>query len=130
MQPVAVERWHGVVKARDTALLGELIADGAVFQSPAVHAPQEGKALTMKYLESALAVLGNPSFRYLNEWVGPTSAVLEFETEVDGLVINGVDIIEWDDAGCITRFKVMVRPVKALNRLIELMGAELRRRAG
>lgn len=123
----AIARWHDYVERREPALLEALIAEGAVFQSPAVHAPQEGKAVTIKYLSAAMIVLGAESFRYLGQWVGETSAVLEFEAEVDGLTVNGVDMIWWDEAGRITRFKVMVRPLKALHAVIERMRAELMR---
>ncbi len=120
-----IARWHDYVERREPALLEALIAEGAVFQSPAVHAPQEGKAVTIKYLTAAMIVLGTDSFRYLGEWIGETSAVLEFEAGVDGLIVNGVDMIWWDEAGRITRFKVMVRPLKALHAVIERMRAEL-----
>jgi len=120
-----ITRWHDYVERRDPSLLDALIAEGAVFQSPAVHRPQEGKTVTIKYLRAAMTVLGTDSFRYLGEWIGETSAVLEFEAEVDGLTVNGVDMIWWDEAGRITRFKVMVRPLRALNAVIERMRAEL-----
>lgn len=121
----AIEAWHDYVRARDPALLDALIADGAVFESPAVHRPQEGKAVTIAYLTAALRVLGTAEFRYLEEWRGERSAVLEFATVLDGLTVNGVDIIHWNEAGQITQFKVMVRPIKALNRLIEAMAVAL-----
>lgn len=122
-----IARWHEHVERGDPALLDALIAEDAVFQSPAVHSPQVGKAITLKYLRAAMVVLNNPSFRYLGEWTGEGSAVLEFETEMDGLIVNGVDMIWWNEAGQITRFKVMVRPLKALNALVARMAAELQR---
>jgi ketosteroid isomerase-like protein len=122
-----IARWHEHVAHGDPAGLDALIADDCVFQSPAVHSPQVGKAITLKYLRAAMAVLNGPSFRYLDEWVGADSAVLEFEAEVDGLTVNGVDMIWWNEAGQITRFKVMVRPLKALNALVARMAAELQR---
>lgn len=121
----AIARWHDYVESGDPAMLDALIADGAVFQSPAVHSPQEGKAVTVRYLRAAMTVLNNGSFRYLDEWIGPASAVLEFEAVVDGLTVNGVDMIRWDETGRITRFKVMVRPLKALHALVARMAAEL-----
>lgn len=120
-----VGRWHAYVAARDPALLDALIADECVFTSPAVHTPQAGKAITVKYLAAALRVLGVDAFRYTGEWRSERSAVLEFETEVDGLAVNGVDIMSWDGAGKITSFKVMVRPIKGLMKVVERMGAEL-----
>lgn len=122
-----IDRWHRLVAARDLAALDDLLADDVVFQSPAVHSPQVGKAVTRRYLEAAHKVLNNGSFRYVGEWFAERSAVLEFETVIDGLQLNGVDVITWDVADRIVRFKVMVRPIKALQALIPLMAAELQR---
>ena len=124
-----IERWHDYVTQGDPALLDALIADDCVFQSPAVHSPQVGKAITLRYLRAAMTVLNGPTFRYLDEWVCADKAVLEFEAEVDGLMVNGVDMIWWNEAGQIIRFKVMVRPLKALNALVARMAAELSREA-
>ena len=125
MQPDTMARWHKLVEARDVAALDDLLADEVVFQSPVVHTPQVGKAITRAYLTAAMRVLNTPAFHYLNEWRGPTSAVLEFATEIDGIQINGVDIIAWNAAGKITSFKVMVRPLKAINVLHQTMGRML-----
>ena len=129
MSHSAIERWHEIVRSRDAAALKSLLADDVVFESPVVHAPQNGKAITLKYLSAALQVFGNDSFKYLNEWRGPQSAVLEFETTCDGIVVNGVDMITWNDEGLITHFKVMVRPLKAINKIHEMMGLLLQRGA-
>ena len=119
-----IEKWHALVKVKDARALNDVLADDVVFESPVVHTPQHGKAITAKYLTAALHVLNNDAFRYLNEWVGTTSGVLEFQTVIDGITINGVDIITFAD-GKITHFKVMVRPLKAMNLLHQLMGAQL-----
>lgn len=117
-----IARWHEVVKSRDLAALNDLIADEAVFESPVVHTPQVGKAITVTYLAGALQVLNNGSFRYLGEWRAERSAVLEFATDIDGIAVNGVDIISWNEAGKITGFKVMIRPLKAINLVHRMMG--------
>jgi len=122
-----IERWHEHVERGDPAMLDALIAEDCVFQSPAVHSPQVGKAITLKYLRAAMVVLNNESFHYLDQWVLGDKAVLEFEAEVDGLIVNGVDMIWWNENGQVTRFKVMVRPLKALNALVARMAAELQR---
>ncbi len=129
MMPTPIEHWHQVVRGRDMAALERLLADDVVFVSPVVHTPQTGKAITTKYLQAALQVLNNDSFTYLNEWYGADSAVLEFQSTVDGIVINGIDMIGWNAAGRIDRFKVMVRPLKAMNKLHEHMGRMLQRAA-
>jgi hypothetical protein len=126
-EPKAIARWHQLVAARDLSGLDDLLADEVIFQSPAVHSPQVGKAVTRRYLEAAQHVLMNGSFRYVGEWFGETSAVLEFETVIDGLQLNGVDMIHWDESDRIVRFKVMVRPFKALQALIPLMAKQLER---
>lgn len=121
----AIDHWHDLMQARDVAGLDTLIADDCVFQSPAVHTPQLGKALTVKYLSAAMQVLGRPGFRYIEQWIGETSAVLEFELDLDGIHVNGVDIIHWNDDQQITNFRVMIRPVKALQAVMPAMAAIL-----
>jgi len=123
-QPAALRSWHAVVSAQDPALLDDLLADDVVFRSPAVFAPQEGKILTTHYLASALVVLG-PTLRYVGEWYDHGSAVLEFEAELDGVYVQGVDMLRWNGEGKLTSFTVMVRPMRGLQQLIELMSRQL-----
>lgn len=122
--PSVVSRWHELAAARDATALDAVIAEGAVFHSPAIHTPQEGRPTTIRYLAAALDVLG-PSLTYRREWYAETSAVLEFTAELDGIHVNGVDMFEWDADGRITDFQVMVRPFKGLTKLMELMAARL-----
>ena len=121
----ALAAWHRVVAERDLAAFEAFfaahVADEAVFISPALHKPQVGKALMRMYLGGAVKVLGNEHFRYVGEWHAATSAVLEFETRIGDLAINGVDIIEWNQAGQVVRFKVMVRPYRGLEALMAAM---------
>lgn len=124
----ALDAWHRIAADRDPTGLTDLIADDAVFCSPAVHTPQEGKALTIAYLTAAIHVLG-PSLTYHRTWHGEDSAVLEFTAELDGKQVHGVDVIGWNDDGRIDSFTVMVRPLKGLHVVIEHMAAELGRLA-
>ena len=117
--------WHRILRDRNPEGLDALLADQVVFHSPVVHAAQVGKAITMKYLGAAFDVLNNDTFRYLNEWHNAQSCVLEFATTIEGVEVNGADFIFWNDKGLITRFKVMVRPLKAINMLHQMMGARL-----
>jgi hypothetical protein len=117
--------WHRLVETHDAAGLDALLADEAVFHSPVVHKPQVGKAITRKYLAAAFQVFFNESFRYVRELRGEREAVLEFTVELDGIAVNGVDMIKWDDEGRITEFKVMLRPLKAVNLIHQKMGAML-----
>jgi len=125
MSMTALEKWYGYMKSHDRAALWDLLHPDAVFESPVVHTPQRGRDITFKYLSSAEQVLGGPGFVYTGEWRSDHGAVLEFEKEIDGIKINGVDIIRFDDQGRIMHFKVMVRPLKAINLLHRLMGEQL-----
>src|SRR5213592_2839744 len=109
-----LDKWYGYMKSHDTAALWDLLHPDAVFESPVVHAPQRGRDITFKYLSSAEKVLGGPGFRYVGEWRSATGAVLEFENVIER----------------ITHFKVMVRPLKAINLLHRLMGEQLMKEAG
>jgi hypothetical protein len=123
-QPAALSRWHAVVESKDPALLDDLLADEVVFRSPAVFAPQEGKALTSSYLSAALRILG-PSLRYVSQWHDDASAVLEFEADLDGIYIQGADFLRWNAEGKLVSFTVMVRPLRGLQKLVELMAIQL-----
>jgi hypothetical protein len=126
MSTTALDGWRDYLKTHDKAALWDLLHPDAVFESPVVHTPQRGRDITFKYLTSAGQVLGGPGFRYTGEWRSETGVVLEFETEIEGIRINGVDIIAFsDDGALITHFKVMVRPLKAINLLHRLMGERL-----
>ena len=124
-----LDTWHQLVAARDPQGLDTLLADDVVFYSPVVHTPQVGKPITTMYLVAALHVFGNETFRYVREVVGERDAVLEFLVEIDGISVNGVDMIRWNDAGQITEFKVMLRPLKAVNLIHQKMAALLQARA-
>jgi hypothetical protein len=123
----ALDRWHAVLEARDERSLPTLIAEDAVFRSPALFAPAEGRDSVVGYLSAAMRVLGTDAFSYHREWHNDTGAILEFTTELDGREVHGVDMIEWNDDGLIQRFDVMVRPQSALTKVIEHMAAELMR---
>lgn len=127
-----LEAWHRVVRNMNDETLDEILADDVVFHSPIVHTPQEGKALTKSYLMAAFNVLPGQSgsdtsareeekakgnFRYVREVVGENDAVLEFVTKLDDITVNGVDIIRFDDEGKIIEFKVMIRPLKAIQKI-------------
>ncbi len=124
-QPIALETWHRLVRTSDPAGLWDLLAEDAVFHSPVVHTPQRGRQLAFWYLAAAFRVFFNERFRYVREIVGERDAVLEFETEIDGIVVNGVDMICWNDEGRIEDFKVMLRPLKAINLIHQKMAQML-----
>ena len=129
MSMTVLDKRYGYVKSHDRAALWDLLHPDAVFESPVVHAPQRGREITFKYLVGAEKVLGGSGFRYVGEWRNATGAVLEFENVIEGITINGVDIITSSDDGRITYFKVMVRPLKAINLLHRLMGEQLLKQA-
>jgi len=138
-----LEAWHRVVRNMTDEALDEILAEDVVFHSPVVHSPQEGRALTKLYLMAAFNVLpgdrkdsdatgsaeeskkNEGSFGYVREVVGDQDVVLEFRTEIDGITINGVDMIHFDDDGKISDFKVMIRPLKAIQKIHAQMAAML-----
>jgi hypothetical protein len=117
--------WHQLVQNRSPQGLDALLAERVVFHSPVVHTPQVGKAIATQYLTAAFQVFFNESFHYTREVVGPHDAVLEFQVEIEGISVNGVDMIKWDDTGKIVDFKVMIRPLKAINLIHQKMAATL-----
>ncbi len=120
-----LETWHQLVRTHDPSGLNALLAEDVVFYSPVVHTPQRGRKLASWYLSAAFHVFFNPTFRYVREIVGPSDAMLEFETEIDGIFVNGVDLIRWNESGQIIEFKVMLRPLKAINLIHQQMAAML-----
>jgi hypothetical protein len=119
-----IDNWHRVALSGDYAALDGMIHEDAVFESPIVHTPQRGKAITIKYLTAAIA-LNNPSTEFVGEWSGDKSVIVEFKSEIDGIAINGIDMIHFDETGLITHFKVMIRPLKAVNLVHQQMGEML-----
>ena len=124
-QPKALEQWHKVMSTGDAKLLSELLTDDVVFHSPVVHTPQKGKKITMAYLLAASQVLGGDGFSYVRQIIGENDFILEFTKEIDGILINGVDIVAFNENDQITDFKVMVRPLKAVNMIHQKMGEML-----
>jgi hypothetical protein len=118
-------RWHDHMKAHDQQLLWDMLHPDCVFESPVVHTPQVGRPIVFKYLASAGKVLGGDGFTYVGEWQNQSSAILEFTNTINGIKVNGIDMITWNDAGQITHFKVMVRPLKAINMIHQMMGEML-----
>lgn len=123
-RPAPLRDWHEVVATKDPSLLDALLAEDVEFRSPAVFAPQPGKAITTMYLSAALVVLG-PTLRYVDEWHDASSAVLEFEADLGAVFVQGVDMMRWNADGRLTSFTVIVRPLRGLQELIGRMAAQL-----
>lgn len=121
MTDSALTNWHDLVKSRNIKGIDSLLADDVIFHSPVVHTPQVGKVVTTQYLMAAFFVFFNESFHYVRELSSTHDAILEFEVEIDGIQVNGVDMLKWNDEGKITEFKVMIRPLKAINLIHEKM---------
>jgi hypothetical protein len=117
-----VENWHEVITSRDLEKLSEILSEDVVFYSPVVHTPQVGKKLTQLYLSAALHIIANDTFIYIKKVIDSNETILEFEVEIDGILVNGVDIITWNNNGKITEFKVMIRPLKGVNLIHQKMG--------
>jgi len=129
MSNKTIEAWHKFVSTKNPVMLAKLLAEDVKFHSPVVHTPQLGKAITLRYLEAAHDVLANETFRYDRELVGQDFAVLEFSVELKGVLVNGVDMISWDQDGKITDFKVMIRPLQAIKMIHQEMAARLQQKA-
>jgi ketosteroid isomerase-like protein len=114
-----------MMEGHDKNVLLDLLHDDVVFRSPVVHTPQEGKAITFAYLSAAGNTLGNGTFKYTRVFDCGDKAVLEFENVMDGIQVNGIDMIEWDADGKIIDFKVMVRPLKGMQVVHAAMGKML-----
>jgi hypothetical protein len=134
-----IDKWHLHMKGQLPGGLDELLDDDVVFISPIVFTPQEGKAITKLYLQAAGQTLpgekkssespasDEKSFRYIKEVMSGNTAVLEFETYVEGKYVNGIDMITCNDTGKIIEFKVMIRPLQAINLVHKQMGEMLER---
>ena len=131
MTLAAIDLWHEYFGTHDYDRLSAMLHPDVVFESPVVHTPQRGRDITLKYLIAADQILFNDSFKYVGEWRSADGAVLEFVTEVDGMIVNGIDMITTTpDWALITGFKVMLRPLKAINAVHQKMGEQLARSAG
>ena len=131
-----IKKWHELVVTGNEDIYDEILADDVVFYSPVVHTPQKGKEITKIYLSAAGNVFGDnkkdsapkesfSNFKYTKEIVGKNNACLEFENTVNGIHINGVDLISWNENNLITEFRVLVRPLQAVNMLHKMMGEML-----
>ena len=135
----AVEKWHDIMKnpgSNVSEKLDELLDDDVIFYSPVVFTPQKGKDITKLYLAAAGGVFSSDKdkqetkpkeskFKYIKEIVQENYACLEFETEINGIYVNGIDLITWNEENKITEFKVLVRPLQAVNTLHQMMGEML-----
>jgi hypothetical protein len=125
MTIATLDTWHDIVRTRDLQALEALLADDVIFHSPVLHTPQIGKAITLKYLSAAFYVFFNESFQYVREISSAHDAILEFTVSIDGILVNGVDMLKWNDEGKISEFKVMIRPLKAIQLIHQKMGEML-----
>ncbi len=130
MTPDVITRWLSFLESGDTTLLDDLLADDVTFRSPAVFTPQEGRAKTRAYLLAAEKMFADSGFHYVEHWYNDRSAILWFRADLDGVKVEGIDMIAWSDAGKITSFTVMIRPLKALQSVIPRMGELLAAQSG
>ena len=128
MQAPALTTWRRLVEIRDSNGLSELLDEDVVLYSPIVQTPQRGKQDALVYLTGAFKVFFNNSYRYVREFSGSNDAVLEFETEVDGIVVNGVEMIKWNEHGKIVELKVMLRPLNSINKIHQDIAEKLKAR--
>ena len=122
---MVIDEWHNFVKTKNVNILDKILSEDVIFYSPAVYTPQVGLKVTKKYLITAAEILFNGKFRYISEIKLENIASCEFEGFIDGVYVNGIDIIEWSTSHKITSFKVLVRPLKGLLILKEKMAEKL-----
>ena len=120
-----IKRWHKGLTSNDPKLLDEILDESCVFTSPIVFKPIEGKEMSKLYLMGAGQTFDMDRFKYVRELVDGLDSVLEFETYIDDISVNGVDIIRWNDEGKIIDFKVMIRPLRAIGALQKKMSEAL-----
>ena len=120
-KPYVLKRWYDYMLSHDFDVLDELLADDVVFHSPVVHTPQRGKKITKMYLMAAEKVLGGADFKYTKEIIGNQQIMLEFTNVIEGVLINGVDIVSYNEDNQITEFKVMVRPLQGMQKIHQKM---------
>ncbi len=125
MNPIA--KWRQVVKEKNFQLLEEILDDSVTFYSPVTFTPQKGKEITLMYLSAAAEVFEGNSFSYIHEIIDGNMASLEFELELEGIHINGLDLITWNEDQKIIEFKVFIRPLQGLNALHKNMGLILKK---
>jgi hypothetical protein len=124
MTPPVIQRWIEIIDGDRGAELPDILAEDCVFYSPAVFTPQEGHAKSLMYLRAAAKMFAGTDFHYVEQWFGERSAVLEFAATLDGVYVNGIDMITWNDDDLIVSFKVMMRPFKGIQVVMPRM-AEL-----
>lgn len=120
-----ISNWHESINKRDASKLGSMLSDNTVLHSPVIHTPIQGKKMVSMYLQAAFHTFLTDDFRYVKEFVNGQTAVLEFQLTLNGIEVNGIDMITWNDDQQITEFKVMIRPFKALNMINDQMTAML-----
>lgn len=136
-----VSRWHAYMRGELPGGLDALLDDDVVFYSPIVFTPQRGKQITSLYLQAAAQTFGDGGggdeeapdsddahpgrFHYTKTVLGEDTAMLEFETTMKGKYVNGIDIIRCNDRDRIIEFRVMIRPLQAVNLVHEQMKAML-----
>lgn len=116
-----IAKWHKVLVNQDQSLLKSILAEDVIFYSPVVFTPQKGRDITLLYLMAASQVFNNNSFTYIKEIINENHATLEFEVNINGIEINGIDLITWNEEGMIIEFKVFIRPLQGVNVIHQMM---------
>ena len=117
--------WHNFVKNKNHENLSNFIDDNAVLYSPVVFKPIKGGFMVGMYLMAAAEIIGNSSFKYVREICDSENAILEFKTEINGITVEGVDMLKFTKEGKLKEIKVMIRPLKAVNIVHQKMGEYL-----
>lgn len=124
-QQAQLQQWHRVVKEKDFELLGSILADNVQFHSPTLWQAKQGKPVTAFILKTVIGIFQD--FHYHREFISDNSVALEFSAKVGDKQVKGIDLIRWNDQGEIENFEVMMRPINGVQKMLELMTAELQK---
>lgn len=127
---VGLDTWHKFVNERNIHKLNSFISDDVTLFSPVVFKPIKGKFMVTMYLQAAAEIIANDNFKYVREVVDKQNAILEFETEINGLSVNGVDMLQFTKDGKLKEIKVMIRPLKGVNVVHQKMAEYLEKIKG
>ena len=122
-----LDTWHDFVKNKNYENISDFIDENATLYSPIVFTPVKGSFMVGMYLMAASEIIANGKFKYVREVVDSNNAILEFETEINGIIVEGVDMIKFTKEGKLKEIKVMVRPLQAVNVVHEKMGEYLKK---
>ena len=114
--------WHKCVEKRDLGKIRSKVAQECTFHSPTVGKPFEGADSLCIILSCVSDVFGD-TLKYHRQWLSGDGRdwALEFTALVKGIRIKGLDLVTLTADGMISKFEVVIRPLKGVAVLKEEM---------